>query len=51
MMKRRHEARFFAFDLLWLNGEDLRGVPLLTRKATPSASFQRIPLISFMSIT
>jgi len=32
MMKRRHEARYFGFDLLWLNGEDLRGVPLLTRK-------------------
>jgi bifunctional non-homologous end joining protein LigD len=32
MMKRRHEARFFAFDLLYLNGEDLRKLPLLTRK-------------------
>src|SRR5215831_14573859 len=32
MMRRRREARYFGFDLLWLNGEDLRGVPLLTRK-------------------
>jgi bifunctional non-homologous end joining protein LigD len=32
MMKRRHEARYFGFDLLSLNGEDMRNVPLLTRK-------------------
>jgi bifunctional non-homologous end joining protein LigD len=32
MMQRRRQARYFAFDLLWLNGEDLRGLPLLTRK-------------------
>jgi bifunctional non-homologous end joining protein LigD len=32
MMKRRHQARFYAFDLLWLDGEDLRSLPLLTRK-------------------
>jgi hypothetical protein len=32
MMKRRHEARFFAFDLLSINSEDLRQLPLLTRK-------------------
>jgi ATP-dependent DNA ligase len=25
--------RFSAFDLLWLNGRDLRGLPLLERKA------------------
>src|SRR5438874_2510818 len=30
MMKRgRHDIRYFAFDLLWLNGIDLREVPLL----------------------
>jgi bifunctional non-homologous end joining protein LigD len=33
MMKHRHQARFYAFDLLYLNGEDLRNLPLLTRKA------------------
>ena len=34
MMKRgRHDIRYFAFDLLWLNGIDLREVPLLRRKA------------------
>ena len=33
MMQRRHLARYFAFDLLSLNGQDLRQLPLLTRKA------------------
>jgi bifunctional non-homologous end joining protein LigD len=32
LMQRRNLARYFAFDLLWLNGEDLRHLPLLTRK-------------------
>jgi bifunctional non-homologous end joining protein LigD len=32
LMKRRREARFYAFDLLWVDGEDLRSLPLLTRK-------------------
>jgi bifunctional non-homologous end joining protein LigD len=43
MMQRRHLARYFAFDLLSLNGDDLRKLPLLTRKeklkrALPSRS-------------
>jgi bifunctional non-homologous end joining protein LigD len=29
---RRAACAFVAFDLLWLNGEDLRGLPLLERK-------------------
>jgi bifunctional non-homologous end joining protein LigD len=33
VMRRRELARYFAFDLLWLDGEDLRGLPLLERKA------------------
>ena len=33
LMRRRDEARFYAFDLLWLNGEDLRSLPLVDRKA------------------
>jgi bifunctional non-homologous end joining protein LigD len=33
MMKHRQQARFYAFDLLHLNGEDLRQLPVLTRKA------------------
>jgi bifunctional non-homologous end joining protein LigD len=33
LMQRRHLARYFAFDLLSLNGEDLTKLPLLTRKA------------------
>jgi bifunctional non-homologous end joining protein LigD len=32
LMQRRNLARYFAFDLLWHNGEDLRKLPLLTRK-------------------
>lgn len=32
MMKGGHEARYFGFDLVSLNGEDLRQLPLLTRK-------------------
>jgi len=32
MMQRRHLARYFAFDLLSLNGEDLTKLPLLARK-------------------
>jgi bifunctional non-homologous end joining protein LigD len=32
MVKRRKDVRYFAFDILWLNGEDLRGLPLVTRK-------------------
>ena len=32
MMTKRRLARFLAFDLLWLNGGDLRALPLLARK-------------------
>src|SRR5687767_946113 len=32
LMQRRNLARYFAFDLLSLNGEDLMHLPLLTRK-------------------
>jgi bifunctional non-homologous end joining protein LigD len=32
LREHREEARFYAFDLLWLNGQDLRALPLLTRK-------------------
>jgi bifunctional non-homologous end joining protein LigD len=32
MMRKRLDARYFAFDLIWLNGKDLRREPLLTRK-------------------
>ena len=30
--ERREQARYYTFDLLWLNREDLRGLPLLARK-------------------
>ena len=41
MMNRRTQARYFAFDLLWLDGQDLRALPLLIRKRLLS---QIIPL-------
>ena len=30
--KYRERAQYYAFDLLWINGEDLRALPLLERK-------------------
>jgi len=33
MLRGRHPVCFVAFDLLWLNGEDLRPLPLIERKA------------------
>jgi len=32
LMEHREEVRLYAFDLLWLNGQDLQAPPLLTRK-------------------
>jgi ATP-dependent DNA ligase len=32
LLRRRGEPVFFAFDILWLNGEDLRALSLLERK-------------------
>jgi bifunctional non-homologous end joining protein LigD len=32
LLYRRGRAVFFAFDLVWLDGEDLRPVPLVERK-------------------
>jgi len=32
LMQRRHLARYFAFDLISLNGEDLTKLTLLARK-------------------
>src|SRR5690349_13636231 len=32
LMRRRSPQHFFAFDLLWHDGEDLRTLPLLARK-------------------
>jgi bifunctional non-homologous end joining protein LigD len=33
MRRRRQDVCYYAFDLLWLNGVDLRQQPLLDRKA------------------
>jgi hypothetical protein len=32
LLHRRAEPAFYAFDLLWLNGKDLRQLPLIDRK-------------------
>ncbi len=32
LMRRRRPQHFYAFDLLWLDGRDLRAAPLLDRK-------------------
>ncbi|MGB9431739.1 MAG: hypothetical protein WBQ89_05820 [Candidatus Acidiferrum sp.] len=32
LFSRRGAPMFYAFDLLWLDGEDLRGLPLIERK-------------------
>ena len=32
LLRRRAEPMFYAFDLLWLNGKDLRQFPLIKRK-------------------
>ena len=32
MMFNRAPVHFYAFDILWLDGEDLRGRPLMERK-------------------
>jgi ATP-dependent DNA ligase len=32
LLFRRGEPRFYAFDLLWCDGEDLRNLPLIERK-------------------
>jgi bifunctional non-homologous end joining protein LigD len=32
LLRRRAEPAFYAFDLLWLNGNDLRQLPLIERK-------------------
>jgi ATP-dependent DNA ligase len=33
VLSRRASGCFIAFDLLWLNGEDMRSLPLIERKA------------------
>jgi hypothetical protein len=32
LMRRRAPRYFYAFDLLWKDGQDLRGLPLIKRK-------------------
>jgi len=41
LLYRRAEPYFYAFDLLWLNGQDLRMLPLHVRKARLRALLRR----------
>jgi bifunctional non-homologous end joining protein LigD len=43
LMLRREWPYFMAFDPLWLNGEDLRGLPLHQRKRRLARIMPRIP--------
>jgi ATP-dependent DNA ligase len=46
LLHRRGEPYFCAFDLLWLNGEDLRALPTPRKKKTPTkadSAFEEIP--------
>jgi len=43
LLYRRGDPSFFAFDLLWLNGRDLRDLPLLERKEKLRAIVPQAP--------
>ena len=43
VLRGRHPMCFVAFDLLWLNGEDLRPLPLVERKARLRRLLRRRP--------
>src|SRR5215831_17596875 len=38
LMRRRTPQHYYAFDLLWLDGRDLRELPLIERKRSSSGS-------------
>ena len=43
LLLRLRECVFFAVDLLFLNGDDLRGLPLIERKARLKRLLRRAP--------
>lgn len=45
LLYRRGDPFFYAFDVLWLNGRDLRGLPLLERKRMLQELLERKPLL------
>jgi bifunctional non-homologous end joining protein LigD len=50
LMKRKRQTVYFAFDLLWLNGKDLRDLPLLERKKIlPSVIPEKSSWIGYVS--
>jgi bifunctional non-homologous end joining protein LigD len=44
LLARKTQASFYAFDLLWLGGKDLRGLPLLLRKQRLQGLLRRAKL-------
>jgi bifunctional non-homologous end joining protein LigD len=50
LMGGTREPYFAAFDLLWLNGEDLRTLPLIERKRRLRRLFRQFPRSSSTSI-
>jgi hypothetical protein len=51
LMAHRGEPRYYAFDLMWLNGIDLRSRPLLERKSAYTSWFHAPTLICCTWIT
>jgi ATP-dependent DNA ligase len=51
LMRRRTPQHFYAFDILWLDGKDLRGLPLLERNRYCAASSPYSPRRCSMSST
>ena len=51
LMKRQCQAVYYAFDILWLNGRDLRDLSLLERKKILRSVIPRNPLVSDTSAT
>jgi bifunctional non-homologous end joining protein LigD len=43
LMKRKRQTVYFAFDLLWLNGKDLRDLPSSERKSYARSSLKSLP--------
>jgi bifunctional non-homologous end joining protein LigD len=47
LMRRQKDVCYYAFDLVWLNGADLRRLPLIERKARLRKLVRRMPGILY----
>jgi bifunctional non-homologous end joining protein LigD len=50
LMHRSQPMRYFTFDLVWLNGRDLRSMPLLGRKRQLKQLLPGLPICSMWAI-